>query len=405
MSKSGSYFSTLKDYPKEFWLLNLHVLLFFSSFNMLIPENNDYLTELGGADKKWLILGLWTISAAISRPISGKIADNISRKSVMFFGVIMSVIVSFLYPYFATVAGFLTLRFLHGFSTGFQPTGATALVADIIPKGKRGEAMGIFGVTITLGFGLGMSLGSTVKATFDMNGLFIVCGILGVISYFLILPIKENKEIVQTNAKEKGYTTLWDKIIPKKDEILGKEVVHPAVIMFLYANITGLFFLLIPDFSKHLGMENKGLFFFVNLLIVIVTRFVAGRYVDKVGAEKNIVVGIAVLVVSCVVTGTSADQTHFLLSSLVYGLGTAIISPSVMAWTADLADPVYKGRGMGTMFIMLELGFFSGNFFGQFLYQNNPDNFLLAFNFGTILGIIALIYMFLVMRFSTSIYK
>ncbi|MBD3638882.1 MAG: MFS transporter [Crocinitomicaceae bacterium] len=405
MSAIQAYFSTLKDYPREFWFLNVHVLLFFTSFNMLIPEMNDYITLLGGADKKWMILGLWTIAAAISRPISGKIADNISRKSVMFVGVTVSVIISFSYPWFATVAGFLFLRFLHGFSTGFQPTGATALIADIIPQGKRGEAMGIFGVTITLGFSLGMAIGNVVKKTFDMNGLFLTAGILGTISLLLILLVSEDKTVVQQNAKEKGYTTFWEKVIPKWDEIIGPEVVHPSIIMFVYANITGMYFLLIPDFSKHLGLENKGLFFVVNLFVVVVTRFAAGKLVDKVGAKRNIGVGLSVLMISCLITGSATTQTHFLLSSLIFGFGTAIISPAIMAWTADLANPVYKGRGMGTMFIMLELGFLSGNFFAQQFYLNDSENILRTFVFGAVLSAIALMYLILVARKSKTSYN
>ena len=50
------------------------MLLFFISFNLIVPELNDYITSLGGADEKWLILGLWTLAAAIARPFSGKIA-------------------------------------------------------------------------------------------------------------------------------------------------------------------------------------------------------------------------------------------------------------------------------------------------------------------------------------------
>lgn len=398
MSAFKSYFSNLKDYPREFWLLNLHVLLFFLSFNMLIPENNAYITELGGADKKWMILGLWTITAAISRPISGKIADNISRKAVMFFGVAMSVIVSFMYPFFASVAGFLTLRLLHGFSTGFQPTGATALIADIIPQGKRGEAMGLFGVTITLGFSGGNALGSTIKNASDMNGLFLACAVLGAISFFLILPIKENKGVVQQNAKEKGYTKFWDKVIPKWDEFIGPEVIHPSIIMFLYASCTGMFFLMIPDFGGFLGFENKGLFFVINVPVVIVTRFVAGKYVDKVGAKRNILLGLIVVMIACFITGSSTGKVQFLLSSLVFGFGTAVITPAIMAWTADLANPAYKGRGMATMFIALELGFLNGNFIAQQFYQNQRENIFLTFSVAAILIGLGITYLILFAR-------
>jgi MFS family permease len=405
MSKFAAYFSNVKTYPKAFWFLNFHMLIFFASFNLLIPENNDYLASLGGADYKWLILGLWTLSAAITRPISGKIADNISRKSVMYIGVLISIAVAFTYPFLATVSGFLILRFLHGFSTGFHPTGVTALVADIIPKGKRGEAMGIFGITITLGFNLGVGMGSVVKSAFEMNGLFIVCGLLGIVSFLLIFTVEEDKEIVRQNAREKGYTSLWDKMIPKWDEVIGKEVVHPAVIMFLYASITGMYFLVVPDFSSYLGIQNKGLFFFLSLPIVIITRFVSGKFVDRIGAEKNIVAGLSVLILACLATGTAGSATHFLLSTFLFGFGTAIISPAIMAWTADMSNPVYKGRGMGTMFIMLELGFFFGNFYGQLFYDNKVENIQYAYYFAALIATLAVIYMLFVMRFTKSIYK
>ena len=372
---------------------------------MLIPEMNSYLTDLGGEDQKWLILGLWTIAAALTRPFSGKIADNISRKSVMIIGVVISVLVSFSYPWFLSITGFLFLRFLHGFSTGFHPTGATALIADVIPQGKRGEAMGIFGVTITIGFSLGQALGSTVRAAFEMEGLFMTCGILGALSVLLILPIKENKETVRQNAKEKGYVSLKSKVIPKWDEVIAPEVVQPSVIMFLSAGVAGLYFMMVPDFSTHLGIANKGLFFMVNVGIVVVTRFISGRFVDLWGARKNLYISLSVLIVGCLVTGSATTQSHFLISSLIYGFGAAIGSPAIMAWTADLANPKYKGRGMATMFIALETGFLMGNYIAQVVYNNKPENFFYAFFAGAILSALGLTYLILTRRRPATVYK
>lgn len=367
-------------------------------FNMLIPEMNDYISSLGGEDYKWLILGLWTVAAAISRPFSGKIADNISRKRVMYIGLTISIIISFLYPFFISIAGFLTLRFLHGFSTGFHPTGASAIVADVIPKGKRGEAMGIFGIMLTLGFTSGQAMGSTIKNAFSVDGLFYACGILGIISFVLLTFIKEDKNIVRQNAEEKGYHKTWQKVIPKWDEIVGPEVIHPTLVMFLTANIAGLYFLLVPEYSKSLGIENKGLFWLTNVVIVIITRFVSGKLVDKFGARNNLIVSLIFLLMACLMTGMADTKSSFLLSSLIFGIGSAISSPAIMSWTADLANPIYKGRGMGTMFIALELGFLSGNFFGQHFYQNDPSKLIHAFQFGAVLMIVGLVYLILIRK-------
>ena len=383
-------------YPIEFWVLCVHMLFFLASFNMLIPELNGYLDKLGGAEFKWLILGLWTISAGLTRPISGKIADNISRKSVMYFGLIVSVAITFLYPFFATVTGFLILRLLHGFSTGFQPTGATALIADIIPQGRRGEAMGIFGVTFTLGYGLGASSGSLIEQELGMNGLFYVSAITGLVSLALIPFIYENRDIVKNYSASLGNNTLREKVIPKWSEILGAEVWVPSVIMYLTAALAGIYMMTVPDISEHLGYTNKGYFWFTYMLITIVVRLVAGKLTDRFGPEKNMLASCVLLVLAALMTANATNQTTFELSSLLYGLGSGLASPALFTWTADISHPVHKGRGMATMFIALELGILTGNAIAQFFYDNNPENFDAAFYFGALLSAIAFVFLVIV---------
>jgi MFS family permease len=132
-------------YSRPFMLLCLSHALFAGSFNMMIPELPGYLTQLGGADKKGWIIALFTITAGVSRPFSGKLTDTIGRIPVMYVGTFACVLCSILYPALAFLNGFFALRFFHGFSTGFKPTGTSAYVADVVPADRRGEAMGTLG--------------------------------------------------------------------------------------------------------------------------------------------------------------------------------------------------------------------------------------------------------------------
>lgn len=371
------------------------------SFNMLLPEMNDYITRLGGADQKWLILGLWTFAAAIARPFSGKIADNISRKSVMYFGILVSILISFLYPFFLTVVGFLLLRFFHGFSTGFHPTGATALIADIVPRGKRGEAMGLFGVTISLGFSGGQAIGSPIKQTIGFDGLFFASGGLGLLSLLLLLAVREKEKkrlddvIIDQPIEESSpdKLKLWQKIIPRIDEIIAPEVIHPSIIMFITAMLSGIYMMTVPDISEHLGMSNKGMFYMVNVIFMVVTRFLAGKFYDRYGARRNLNIGLTLMAIGTIITGTSTTVTQFLISSVVFGVAASICSPALFAWTADLANPKYKGRGMSTMFIALELGIVAGTFSSQMIYNNDPTNFIYLFIWAAALCAGGIIYL------------
>jgi len=113
-------------YTFQFALLCLSHVLFAGSFTMIIPELPDYLTQLGGAEYKGLIISLFTLTAGISRPFSGKLTDTVGRVPVMIVGALVCVVCSLFYPLLTSVAGFLLLRLLHGFSTGFKPTASTA---------------------------------------------------------------------------------------------------------------------------------------------------------------------------------------------------------------------------------------------------------------------------------------
>lgn len=384
------------------------------SFNLLLPEMNAYLTGLGGEEYKWMILGLWTLAAAIARPFSGKIADNFSRKSVMYFGILVSVLICFLYPYFITVTGFLILRFFHGFSTGFHPTGATALIADTVPKGKRGEAMGLFGVTISLGFSGGNAIGGPIKLSFGMEGLFMTGAILGLFSFVLLFFVleKKKKEIRGSESGDQSILSaaelefrepLWRRILPKWNEIIAPEVVQPSVIMFVTAMVSGIYLVSVPDFSEHLGLENKGMFYLVNVSFMVITRFLSGKFYDRYGARRNLNVGLGLMIIGALVTGTSTTVAQFLFSSIIYGVASSICSPALFAWTADLANPAFKGRGMSTMFIALELGIASGAYLTQIVYNNNYDNFFYLFLTTAFLCAAGMIYLFLTRRIKNAI--
>ncbi|HEY8960533.1 MFS transporter, partial [Chitinophaga sp.] len=156
------YQSKERIYTLHFILLCLSNALFSASFNMMIPELPAYLTRMGGADYKGYIIGLFTLMAGLSRPFSGKLTDTIGRVPVMIFGSLVCVVCSLIYPLISSVGAFLLLRFFHGFSTGFKPTGTSAYVSDMVPVTRRGEAMGMVGLFSTIGMAMGPAIGGYV---------------------------------------------------------------------------------------------------------------------------------------------------------------------------------------------------------------------------------------------------
>ena len=98
-------YNTHPIYNLKFAMVCSSSLLFSASYNMLIPELPAYLSSLGGAKYIGLIIALFTLTAGISRPFSGRITDTVGRVPVMVFGALVCVLCGMLYPVLNTVVG------------------------------------------------------------------------------------------------------------------------------------------------------------------------------------------------------------------------------------------------------------------------------------------------------------
>lgn len=366
----------------------LAMFFFMTSFNLILPELNNYISILDGADKKGLIITLFTISAAISRPFSGKLADTIGRKKVIYLGIICSFFVMLIYPFSYSVLFFLILRFLHGFSAGFAPTGATALLTDLIPEKSRGHAMGIWGTFISLGIGVGQTLGSWIYLSFGFTILFLIGALFSLIAFILVFWIKETL----VNQQEFNFKLLR---ISWKD-VFEPNVLPAAFVMLLSAMCSGMIFVLTPDLSTYLGISNKGFFFGIYVIATILIRLLTSSLSDRIGREKTLLIGCFILVISMLLVGTSNSIVSYIFAAIIFGIATGITSPTMFAWTADLSHEDRRGVGAGTMFIALEFGIMFGALLTLVSYDSTKSTIFLTFLIGAIMATIACIYLIVI---------
>ena len=345
--------------------------LFFSSFNMIIPELPAYLTSLGGEDYKGLIIALFTLSAGLSRPFSGKLADKVGRIPVMMFGASVCFVVGLLYPLLSFVGGFLFLRFAHGFSAGFTPTGASAYVADIVPFQKRGEAMGIQSLFGSLGMAAGPAIGGWIASIWPIDVLFYCAAFTAIFSILILMRLKETLE--EKEPLRLGLFKL------DRTEIIEKRVLLPSIILFLSVFSFGVVLTLVPDLSAHLGIKNKGLFFAVFTLSSLGIRLLAGRTSDRHGRVAVMRVASVVMVLAMCAVAFAESKAVLLGSGVLFGAAVGMYSPTTTAWVVDRSLDRFRGRALATMYIFLESGIGVGAVVSGWLYANNPENFRMVF--------------------------
>jgi MFS family permease len=380
-------------YTFQFGLVCLSSFLFSASFNMLIPELPAYLTQLGGAEYKGLIIALFTLTAAISRPFSGKLTDTVGRVPVMAVGSIVCFLCGFLYPVLTSIAGFLFLRLIHGFSTGFKPTATAAYVADLVPENRWGEAMGVHGVCFTTGLAIGPAIGSLITDHFSINILFYCSSLFALLSIAILANMKE------TLRSKQKFSLAHLKI--RRHEIIEIQAIPAGIVTLMSYVGYGAILTVIGDWSAHLGTSNKGLFFMVFTIASLVIRFVAGKVSDQYGRVLILKISLGLLVLALVWIGMANSFISLMAASAMYGVATGMLSPTVSAWTIDLSRAEHRGKAVATMYIALEAGIGMGALLAGWLFITDVTMIPVIFYYCAAITFLALIYMQYVYKVKT----
>jgi MFS family permease len=350
---------------------------------MVLPDLPILLDEIGGTQHKWLIIPSFAIIALFSRPLSGKFSDSVGRVFVMCVGALITTLACFFYLFIPFVLLFFANRAFHGICAGFTPTGFTAYADDVVPFEKRGEAMGLVGICNNIGNAIGWVIGSKCTSEFGLNSTFIVSAILGLISFLIFFSLEE--------SIKQPKKISWSNFVVRKNELFEKRVIIPSLVLLLSAFSSGAVLALIADYSNFIGIKNKGTYMGIYIVSSVIVRFMAGRWSDRYGRRIISVIGSVFLCISMLCLAFSFKIETYIVSSVFFGLGFGLISPSLFAWSADLALPGLKGKAFGTLFIFLELGIILGSGFAGIIYNNNSANFYQAFLFSGILAALPLL--------------
>ena len=352
---------------------------------MMVPELPSYLNDMGGGEHKGWIIALFALAAGISRPYSGKLADTIGRMPVMYVGVFTCVVCGMLYPPLNLVTGFLTLRFFHGFSTGFKPTGTAAYVADIVPMHRRGEAMGMLGICFSVGGAAAPPLGSWITMNWSINAMFYASSVLAGLSLLVMIHLKET--LPETQKFKLSLLRI------AKDDIYDPLVIPAGIVMVFCYFSYGVILTLVPDLSDSVGVVNRGTFFTLFTLSSVSTRMFAGRISDKHGREPVLQVSALVIALAMLAFARTHSPAMLYLASVLFGLGNGIFAPAINAWSVDLGDPARKGRALATMYIALEIAIGVGAAASGWYFANALDRMPAVFYLSAALSFCGFVYL------------
>jgi len=334
-------------WTRDFIFTTFANLFLFFSFQMLIPTLPVFTEQLGGDEfDVGLVIGIFTISALIIRPFAGKALDTLSKRMILFVGLLIFILSVLGYHLVTTVFLILVLRFIHGIGWGITSTAFGTIVSDIVPAKRRGEGMGYYGLSSTLGMAIAPLIGIWLMINQGFSTLFYVSSLLAVVSllFIQIISFSPSKE-----TEKKTDEAFWNNLFEKK-------ALFPSLLVMLFAVTYGGIVSFITLFGKEVNIDNVGWFFLANALMVMVSRPLAGVLFDRKGHLWVLIPGALFAITGLTILSFTTNLLFLIISALFYGLGFGTIQPALLAWTINRVAPSRRGAANATFYSAFDLG-------------------------------------------------
>jgi MFS family permease len=340
-------------YPLSFYLALVANFFFFAGFQWTFATLPGYIQDLGGgAAEIGLAYGLFSLSAVLARPAIGWLVDRLGRKPVLLAGAAMFALSPALYALFHSLWAFLGVRIFHGVGIAAFTTAYTAFVADLASPGRRGEAIGLSGVTNNLGMLFTPALGVLVVARWGYAAHFVIAAGITLVSLLLLLPTREPEHITVVRS---DHSSLWTvaRLRPvwvAAFGITGLAVAYGAVLGFL------------APFAAERGLYATGGYFSAFALTMITSQSSAGWLSDRVGRRAVAVPGLAIVMLAMVGLSMAGTDTGLLAAGALFGLSWGLARAGIDTAVVDAVVPDMRGSAIGFLYTCFDMGVGMGSF-------------------------------------------
>jgi len=280
----------------------------------------------------------------------GAVSDKMgTRKEILVYASLLHGVLYFPMP-FMDIMGLIALRF---FQVIFQSSSvlATALITEYMPE-RKGEAVGTLSFYTSVGWLIGGMAGGFVYMSGMMASVFMISGVVALLSGIVLVNIEERRKVSE---------------IPSIMDIMKFGTDRRMVLIVCTVNMLAFFsnymvFTVFPVYMKDVLGVSEGIIGVIGAAAGITGAAVIGavsRYIDRRGRRPMFVLSVMVYMLDWFIMAFTGRIEVIVAIWLVPSW--IFITLSSTAIISDITREEERGRGLGALSSMLNLGAFLGS--------------------------------------------
>ena len=344
------------------------------------------------------------VGTLFSRFAAAPMMERFGRMPLLVVGCIAEVTLSALYLLNEPVGALIGVRLAHGFSYGVCSTTIATVITSVVPPERKGEGIGYFMLSITLGSAIGPFAGIFLANNFGYPVVFAVASVLVALSIpaaLLLRPAPATKVKGSEAAAEAEVKAAADAVagavaeapdeearedaaanrdealaastrVPSThlEEKISAKVEHSPLARFVEAGVLpisvvcGLLFFgysslltFLTPYATEIGLARAAsVFFVVYALAMFVTRPFTGRTFDRVGPHPVMVPAFVSFAAGMVVLAFAANDWMILGAAALLGFGVGTVQSCGLAMAVRVTSDARLSVANATFYMLLDVG-------------------------------------------------
>lgn len=336
---------------------------------LILPVFAIYAEQTLGAThfQAGLALGIYGLTQALFQLPFGMASDRYGRKRMIYLGLLMLVVGSFIAAYAQDINTIIIGRALQG--AGAISAVVMALLADLTREEHRTKAMALIGTTIGLTFAVSLVISSPLNHWIGVPGLFALTGVLALVAIAWVRFVIPDPRASHFHSDTEATPAKL------KDVLRNTELLRLNFGIFaLHAAQMALFVVIPFALLKSAGIEqNQHWMIYLPIMAgSLVLMLPAIIYAEKKIKLKEIfIASVALMFVAQLLLAQFVGQFWgIVLALFCYFVAFNVLEASLPSIISKIAPASAKGTAMGVYNTSQSFGMFLGGAVGGYLSQH-----------------------------------
>lgn len=327
-----------------FVALGVADLAYFTAIGVAIFALPLFATGPVGADEAGagLAFGAFALTALVCRPFAGRLTDTWGRRPLLVGGAALVGAGMLLLPLTDALAVVVGIRLLQGVGEAAFFVASLAMLMDLAPPSRIGEATSYNSLGLYLGIAFGPPLGELLVGRGGFDGAWYGATVLTLLAAVLVLLLPE----VPRDAAAPATPVRW----------LHRPAVPVAVGFGTSLVAAGGFLAFAALHADAVGLENPSVALFVYGTVVVACRILFARVPDRLPHLPLGAASLAAIAVGLLLAATWSTPTGLLTGVVVMAVGVTFSTPAFFAAIFATALPSQRGAASGTASVVIDLG-------------------------------------------------